>query len=96
VPLPAREVDSALTRKGFRAVDNKHRFYFLYRDGKKTSIRTMISHGEREISDSNCGNMARQMRITTSQFKDFVDCTIEGKDYVDLLIKNGVLERLPE
>lgn len=91
MPLPAREVDGALTRKGFKKVDNDHHFYFFYRDGKKTSIRTKISHGEREISDTNCGRMAQQMRITTPKFKEFVDCKIEGKDYVDILVKAGIL-----
>jgi hypothetical protein len=95
VPLQARQVDGALTAKGFKKVDNDHHFYFLYHNGKKTVVRTKISHGEREISDKNCGHMARQMQITTPQFKEFVDCKIENKDYVDILIKNGVLERPP-
>ena len=95
MPLAARQVDGALTTKGFKKIDNDHHFYFLYHNGKKTTVRTKISHGEREISDTNCGNMARQMQITTTQFKQFVDCKIEGKEYVDILIKNGVLEKSP-
>jgi hypothetical protein len=91
VPLDAGQVDGALTAKGFKKVDNDHHFYFLLHNGRKTAVRTKISHGEREISDRNCGYMARQMRITTPQFKEFVDCKIEAKDYVDLLTKAGVL-----
>jgi hypothetical protein len=93
VPLQARQVDSSLTSKGFHKVDNDHHFYFLYHNGKKTSIRTKISHGEREISDTNCGLMARQMKLTTPQFKQFVDCKLVHAAYVELLINAGHLER---
>ena len=95
MPLSAREVDSSLTTKGFRKVDKDHHFYFLCVDGRMTSIRTKISHGEREISDTNCGLMARQMRITTPQFKQFVDCKLVQDAYVELLVQSGHLERPP-
>ena len=91
MPLPAREVDGSLTKKGFRKVERDHHFYFLFINGRKTRIRTMISHGEREISDKNCSAMAREMKLTTSQFKEFVYCNIQNKEYVEILIKNGVL-----
>lgn len=93
MPRPARDVDSSLTLKGFRKVERDHHFYFLCVNGKTTSIRTKISHGEREISDTNCGLMARQMKITTPQFKQFVDCHLVHEAYVELLIQAGHLQR---
>ena len=93
MPLAAREVDSALTSKGFKKVDRDHHFYFLWHAGKITTIRTKISHGEREISDTNCGLMARQMRLTTPQFRKFVDCTIREEHYIQMLMDAGHIER---
>jgi hypothetical protein len=95
VPLQAHDVESALTSKGFRKFENDHHKYVLFRNGRRTLVRTKISHGEREISDKNCGKMARQMKITTPQFKDFVDCKIQGSDYVNMLVNQGILEKQP-
>jgi len=93
VPLKAREVSGALTSKGFKLSDKDHHFFYLYQDGKKTQIRTKISHGESEISDPNCGLMARQMKLTSMQFKEFVDCKLKPEEYVALLIKGGHLQK---
>ena len=93
MPLSAREVDNSLTTKGFQKVERDHHFYYLWVKGKKTRIRTMISHGEKQISDPNCGNMARQMKITGPQFKDFVDCKLKLEAYVEILFQRGELQR---
>lgn len=93
MPFEAREVDSSLTSKGFQKVDRDHHFYFLWVNGKKTAVRTMISHGEKEISDSNCGNMAKQMKITGPQFRDFVDCKLKHEGYIEILVQRGELQR---
>jgi hypothetical protein len=93
VPLSAREADSTLKNKGFQRVDRDHQFYYLHVNGKKTHIRTMISHGEREISDPNCGSMAREMKITGPEFREFMSCTLQHEQYVEKLIERG--EKLP-
>jgi predicted RNA binding protein YcfA (HicA-like mRNA interferase family) len=93
LPLSAREVDSSLTQKGFQKVERDHHFYYLWVAGKKTRIRTMISHGEKEIRDPICSQMAKQMKITIPLFKDFVECKLKQEAYVELLMKNGDIER---
>jgi hypothetical protein len=90
LPQQALAVRSALLKKGFKDADKKnpdHDFYFFYHNGKKTNIFTKISHGEREIGDPNCSNMAKQMRLTNRQFKDFVSCPMELQHYVQHLIQ---------
>jgi predicted RNA binding protein YcfA (HicA-like mRNA interferase family) len=92
VPLKARDVQAALLKKGFQKADNKdHQYFYLYTNGKKTSINTKISHGEKKIHDQNCSNMAKQMRLTNGQFRDFVQCPLTGDAYLRILIDGNHL-----
>lgn len=90
LPQKAQAVKDSLEKKGFQKSTKKgrdHEFFFFYHNGKKTNIFTKISYGEREIHDHNCSNMARQIKLSNPQFKEFVDCPLELKDYVQLLIQ---------
>lgn len=88
MPQKARDVKSALKTKGFQEIDDRdHIFYFLIYRGKKTHIRTKVSHGESEINDKLCGMMARQMNLTGKQFRDFVDCPLSYAGYVQILVQ---------
>jgi hypothetical protein len=90
LPQEAREVRRALLKKGFRESIKKkrdHDYFFFFYNGKKTSVRTKISHGEREIGDPNCSAMAKQMRLSNPQFNEFVDCSLELKHYLYILIQ---------
>jgi len=90
--LKAKEVRRALLEKGFKE-DRKrdHCFYFYYHCGKKTNIYTKISHGTSDISDRIRSAMARQARLTNAEFTHFVDCTLTGEGYRELLVRNGHL-----
>ncbi len=35
--------------------------------------------------------MAKQMKLTNAQFRSFVDCPLEEKDYVAILVQKGYL-----
>ncbi|MGA2336999.1 MAG: hypothetical protein ABSG08_16655 [Terriglobales bacterium] len=89
MPQRAQDVKYSLEVKGFRESTEgtrDHHYYFFYRNGKKTNILTKISHGEREITDDNCSNMAHQMKLSTSQFHEFVACPLTLEEYLKLLI----------
>lgn len=88
----ARKVKQALKAKGFREEDRHHHYYFLQHQGKLTPIHTKISHGDTDLYDGLCSQMARQMKLTTVQFKKFVDCTLTSEGYVCILISAGHLE----
>ena len=80
-----REIDSALCKKGFRReTDGKHVLYFLV---DSAGIRTMISHGDmgETIGDNLISRMSRQIRLTKTQFLDFIDCIISEEDYRTIL-----------
>ena len=86
-----REVKAALLRKGFAGESKRdHLYYFFLNEGTKTRIYTKISHGETDIGDPLQSQMSKQMKLTRSQFKDFVSCTLSGDQYLRLLLDLGV------
>jgi hypothetical protein len=85
VPRPARAVDSALLQKGFRSHNSDHVYYYLHVDGRKTMIRTKISHNARDITENLLALMARQVKLTKRQFLELVDCPLTNEQYVRLL-----------
>lgn len=91
MPLKSRDVERALTSKGFKPAEGDHRFFFLWHNGKKTSIRTKISHGDREIHDNNCALMSRQIYLSRSDFDRFVDCALTWGQYIEKLVNENHL-----
>ena len=92
--LKTKDIVSALLRKGFREDNSHHRFYWLYDGGKKTNVRTFISHGSSEYSDNLLAKMRQQLRLDTkAQLFDLVKCPLSHQDYLDLLVKKRVVIR---
>jgi predicted RNA binding protein YcfA (HicA-like mRNA interferase family) len=87
VPLKAREVESALIKKGFKKSDRDHHFFFFWYKGRKTAIRTKISHAESEIHDKNCSSMARQIGLNRNEFNNFVACPLTEELDIEKLTK---------
>ena len=83
----AREVKQALNCKSFREDATRDRiYYFLYYKGRKTSIHTKISHNEKDIGSSLLSQMARQLKVSKSQFNDLLDCPLTADAYLEFLI----------
>ena len=89
MPRPAKTVSTALCRKGFQTRDGDHVYYYLYVDGKKTAVRTKISHGEKEIGDNLLSLMAKQVGLTKKLFGDLIDCPLTHDQYVKQLRDAG-------
>ncbi len=91
----AKDIDAALRKKGFRReMDGKHILYFFPKsDGGKSGIFTLMSHGmgSTTIGDSLLGKMARQLRLTKSQFLELIDCTLSEEGYREVLKKQGLV-----
>jgi hypothetical protein len=93
VPQKVRTVESALKSKGFREAPKRdHKYFFFYRNGKKTNICTKISHGDTEIHDKNCSSMAKQIKLNNAQFREFVDCPLTEEKYLKILVDSKNLE----
>lgn len=91
--LPKKEVERALLQKGFRPEQGDHNFFRLYVDGKRASIQTKTSHGKkkyRELGPELVSRMSKQLKLTSKQFKNLVECPLTYEDYVALLIEQGI------
>jgi hypothetical protein len=94
--LTVREVASSLERKGFRRRDSHHAFFVYHTtDNVKTSIRTKISQGERELRDKLIGAMARQCRLSKDDFKKLVECPLTREQYEAMLVEAGAVKLAP-
>ena len=93
--IPARLVRAALLVKGFQVSETHHELYWFCIGSKKTSIRTRISHSEKELDDYLLGLVATQMGLTKKQLLSFIDCTLSGQQYLELLYESGTLKRPP-
>lgn len=91
--LDRADVESALAQKGFTLEERDHRYYFFYHNGKKTAVSTKVSTGTayKHLGDKLVSDMAHQMKLTTKQFGQFVECSMSGKDYVSALKVRGVI-----
>ena len=81
----AREIKEGLTKKGFIAVQRDHTYLFFSVEGRKSGIHTKISHGNKEYGDNILSLVARQLRITTKQLDDLLDCPMSYEDYLSIL-----------
>nr|QNO52824.1 hypothetical protein KPNLKIIH_00016 [Methanosarcinales archaeon ANME-1 ERB6] len=94
--IKTRKIASALTTKGFIEQGGKkrkkHTFYFLYVDGKKTSIRTKLSHGIDEYDDKLLSFMSKQLKFDKKkEIEDFIDCSKTYNEYIRMLMDKSIL-----
>jgi hypothetical protein len=93
-----KDVEGALSRKGFEEISGKgrgqdHRYFtFKSSNGQKVAT-THTSHGSsyKSLGDSLLSAMARQCHLTKSEFVSLVDCTLTQQDYEDKLIEKDLL-----
>lgn len=84
----------ALEKKGFRGKKGRQKDlrFVLYVDGKKTSVRTKVSHGIDTYGESLLGKMKTQLRLNNlAELLALIDCPLTGPAYVQLLRDSGIL-----
>ncbi|MBY6273821.1 MAG: type II toxin-antitoxin system HicA family toxin [Caldibacillus debilis] len=91
-PQKTKDIEAALLKKGFQRVVSHHIYYFLYVDGKKTSIRTKISHGIKEYDKSLLSQMAKQLKLPNEMFVNFIKCPLSYEDYLKYLRDKQILD----
>lgn len=89
VPRKTKAIRAALMKKGFIADDTHHEMFWLVVDGKKTSIRTRISHGAKEYGDELLALVARQVGLNKQELYRLIDCPMDGERLTSLLIERG-------
>ncbi len=88
----ARDVESALLRKGFKKTINDHYFFtYVTLDRKVSNITTKISLGEREIHSPLISKMAKDCKLTKDAFLNLVDCPLDQEHYDDILKEQGLI-----
>lgn len=85
-------VRNSLLEKGFGLENNNHKMFYYYMDGKRTSIRTMISHNSDEIDDFLIGKMKNQLKLSKEQFLDLVDCPLTKEELRRYYLENGIVQ----
>lgn len=97
MPRKQADVERTLLSKGFRKKEGDHH-YFIYHSkaGRKTRVFTKTSHGEREVSDSLLALMAKQAKLSKSDFLNLVDCPLSRDQYEEKLISQGLVAVEPE
>lgn len=90
-----REVRRVLVTKGFQEEPpTHHEWYRFYHNGKATSIRTKISHGDKRELNSNSPlmrSMQYQLRLQRKQLENLLNCPLSEEEYVAHLESEGHL-----
>lgn len=81
------ELEKALCKKGFVRSNKHHRMFRFYYKGKKTPVKTRLSHGAKEYNDNLLGQMKKQLKLPEKQqLIDFIECPLDEKKYGEILI----------
>jgi len=89
VTLKARDVLKGLAKKGFSRSEGDHTHLVLYVNGRKTSIRTKVSHGSGEIDDHLIHLMSTQLWLDKEKFINLIHCPLTFDGYLRELEKQG-------
>lgn len=92
--IKTNKVLKGLTKKGFFLEKGDHKRLIFYFDGKKTEIRTKLSHGSKEINDFLIHKMSIQIKLDNKkQFIDLIDCPMTSNSYLKQLQKKGFVPK---
>ena len=94
MPRPKEKVVATLKSKGFSEEPGDHIILVYYTtDGRKTNARTFTSHSPkmRDISDALLSQMARQCKLTRSEFLELADCPMRRERLEQVLREKGVI-----
>lgn len=90
--LERSKIQANLLKKGFvESDDRRHIFYHFMHEGKKTNIRTQVSHGTKykTLGDDLVSKMASQCKLNAARFRGLAECTLSHEEYIDLLKASG-------
>lgn len=95
-PRKSKDIAGPLLKKGFieKSGGSHHAQYYLHVAGKKTHIKTYLSHGKgsKEYGTAIMKQIKKQLCFTADEDAErFFDCPMSGEQYVALLGKQGDL-----
>lgn len=90
-PRKSKDISAALLKKGFREGKGDHHFYFFWIDNKRSSVRTKISHDNKEYGSSLLMLMAKQLHVSADELGALLDCPLTREKYIALLRERGIV-----
>ncbi|MBI5058843.1 hypothetical protein HZB60_03545 [candidate division KSB1 bacterium] len=87
--IPSHKLQSVLELKGFEESSTHHHMYWFYNSGKKTSIRTRVSHSSGDYDQYLLGQVAKQLKLSKTDLVAFIECPLSREDYTKKLIAEG-------
>ena len=90
VSVKTNDVLHGLEKKGFIRSEGDHSHLVLYLNGKRTMIRTKVSHGNSEIGDHLIGLMSCQLKLDKKKFMDLIYCPLTLDAYLKELDGQGI------
>lgn len=89
----SKKIESALKKKGFAKIESHHHMWALIIRGKRSHIRTRVSHGGMEYSGGVLSHMRRQLGgLTGEEFDKLVQCPLSRDGYLRLLADKGEID----
>ncbi len=88
--LKSQKIIKSLMKKGFKRSESDHTFLVLYVNGLKSSVRTKVSHGGKDIGDLLINKMSIQVHLNRKNFIDLVNCPLSYERYIKKLTDEKV------
>ena len=80
---------NALLRKGFEKDETHHTMLWFMVRGRRTSVHTWLSHGQRKLDDHLLRLMAKELHLSKAELLKFVECEMSYQDYLRRMIDGG-------
>lgn len=91
--IKTREIRANLLSKGFQIEESHHEFLWFYFNGKRTHIKTRLSHGKDEYGPKLISLMKKQVKLNSKkEVEDLLKCPMSEEKYIEILMENGELE----
>ncbi len=87
--IPASLLINALLRKGSEKSETHHTMLWFTVQGRRTSIHTWISHGQRKVDDRLLRLVAKELHLSSAELAKFVECELSYDDYLRRMITRG-------
>jgi hypothetical protein len=86
-----KEIISSLTKKGFEEGNNHHKMLYLCVDGKRTAVRTKVSHGRKLYEGNLWSALRRQLCLHNEgdSCERLIGCTLGAEEYLEILRNNN-------
>lgn len=88
------DIHKALVSKGFIEITGtNHDLFILEVEGKKTQVSTFTSRGSKYKSYGTnlLGAMKQQLKLTSSELLQLIDCPLTYDRYIELLKERSIL-----